>query len=1167
MAGASLHINSFNAGELSGSLGSRFAVEKVASGCEVLENFLPQVHGPVSKRPGMEFMGYAGSQSVGPRLLEFNFSATTRFCIEFAPMVLRFWSNGAVVPMVAAVTHPYSAAESFEVQAKQVNDIVYLLHPNHPPQKLTRKADNEWILEPVFFRYPPLLDEYVEKESVATPNVTPVYTAEFEEAPEFSMQTVTAPHAECLIQRTGNATDPWLTLTWEWPSAPGPGIRLDKLLMQVQHPATGAWVTVGTAANSVTLSATAAAPVSMQYLFKPAVTTSSLVVLRKPVSAMAWGPVNAGIANFLPAGTTTATMPALKVRLVYDVAAFPLPLHRCTLTPSTAGSGAAITVALEPRIPEAHRVFTATYTLPVPVPASQVLAWQVLGTAGAWVSVWNGNETLTAAAPRAMRIRSTSATTVSLEYLHATPAVGWVSIGTALVAPAEAWQMRLFTHSTLAGQVALADGATAIHTRKIERCPSGPADAGKGGVTMPVGKFQVRSIVSEGVTIPGGAQVVLEKLAAGVWTALATWALDDGQVYEYDGTGATELTAPTLMRLRYTATSGLRMAAQGVFETVVYPPSSATKLTVNGTTGNGRTMTATAPIFQPGHVGSFWQVAHRRDVSYTEIIGAIGAFPSVKLQSKPIRIVGKWDLFTYGTWSGKLFLERKTPSNAWEIVRMWTSSSDRNVIAHGESEADADFRLRVADISGAAATGAAVPRFVLEAADSRTYGLVKVTGFTSATSVIVDVVRVLGDKTATTMWAEGAFSQVRGYPTAVTIHEGRLWFSATRYQPSTLWASVSNDYENFRRSSSDDGGFAVSLAAEAANYVRWLSSAGDAMLIGTGGEEWSVRSNIEGQPLTPTNVKAERRGAYSSAALPAKLVHDATLFIQRDGRHLRQVAMGSGAFSAADMTALAPHVTASGIRQIAVTQTPQVVLWAVCNDGRLISMTMEKEQNVFGWAQHPTLGKVRSVAVLMGTASDEVWLSVEREGRASIERMVPRTDEDIQRDWQKLPFADCSTVLVSNADVSTLAVPGHLNGKTLVGIADGAEFTAVASGGSVTLPAPAQRVVAGLPYTARMVVMDRELQLQDGTSQGKTKRISRLGVKVGASMACTVAAGVGQPDEVLPIVGDGEALCSGLYETMVTSSTGLHIKPVVKDSAPFPLTVEALVVRLDVYGG
>jgi hypothetical protein len=344
-----------------------------------------------------------------------------------------------------------------------------------------------------------------------------------------------------------------------------------------------------------------------------------------------------------------------------------------------------------------------------------------------------------------------------------------------------------------------------------------------------------------------------------------------------------------------------------------------------------------------------------------------------------------------------------------------------------------------------------------------------------------------------------------------------------------------------------------------------MSPSGNSLFIGTGGEEWSISSNAEGQPLTPTNVRAQRRGAYSSSHLPARMVQDSTLFLQRDARRLRQVIVNnaSGEFSAADMTALAGHVSTSGIRQMAVAQSPQVVVWAVTNDGRLISMTFEKEQNVFAWALHETAGNVRSVAVLMGTSSDEVWLSVERGGRACLERMTPSTAEAVSANWRTLPYVDSAKLYIGSPRTTQTILP-HLDGESLAGLADGVAFTADAAGSTVDLPFPASQVLIGLPYTAKLVPMHRDLPLQDGTARGRQLRISRMGVALSNSGSCRVADAETGTQEALPL--SGTPLHTGYHETAVTSQSRQTLKPMVIDDSPYPLTVQSLTLKLDVYG-
>ena len=54
---------------------------------------------------------------------------------------------------------PYLEADLSTIQYCQINDLMYMTHPNYPPQKLTRVADDNWTFAEVAFKWPPLLEE------------------------------------------------------------------------------------------------------------------------------------------------------------------------------------------------------------------------------------------------------------------------------------------------------------------------------------------------------------------------------------------------------------------------------------------------------------------------------------------------------------------------------------------------------------------------------------------------------------------------------------------------------------------------------------------------------------------------------------------------------------------------------------------------------------------------------------------------------------------------------------------------------------------------------------------------------------------------------------------------------------------------------------------------
>ena len=146
-------IPSFNAGELSPRLESRPDLEKYASACRTLENFVIMPYGGVNRRPGFQYIGAARYADKKCRLIGFNFSTTTNFILELGDLYVRFWSNGVQVESAPGVplnvASPYLEAQLQDVQYVQINDVMYLAHPSHPVQKLSRISDTNWTLAPV----------------------------------------------------------------------------------------------------------------------------------------------------------------------------------------------------------------------------------------------------------------------------------------------------------------------------------------------------------------------------------------------------------------------------------------------------------------------------------------------------------------------------------------------------------------------------------------------------------------------------------------------------------------------------------------------------------------------------------------------------------------------------------------------------------------------------------------------------------------------------------------------------------------------------------------------------------------------------------------------------------------------------------------------------------
>jgi len=61
--------------------------------------------------------------------------------------------------LFSEISTPYSESEVFDVHYTQLNDVIYLAHPSHPPQKLTRLSASSWTIDDFEFLGGPFMPD------------------------------------------------------------------------------------------------------------------------------------------------------------------------------------------------------------------------------------------------------------------------------------------------------------------------------------------------------------------------------------------------------------------------------------------------------------------------------------------------------------------------------------------------------------------------------------------------------------------------------------------------------------------------------------------------------------------------------------------------------------------------------------------------------------------------------------------------------------------------------------------------------------------------------------------------------------------------------------------------------------------------------------------------
>ena len=317
-------------------------------------------------------------------------------------------------------------------------------------------------------------------------------------------------------------------------------------------------------------------------------------------------------------------------------------------------------------------------------------------------------------------------------------------------------------------------------------------------------------------------------------------------------------------------------------------------------------------------------------------------------------------------------------------------------------------------------------------------GYGKITGYTSSTVVTWEILEDTGSASHSTDWSLGAFSDTTGHPSCVTFFEQRLVFAATLSQPQTIFFSKSGDYENMNENRGgtvgDDDAIIYTIASNQVNAIRFMTAT-RTLIIGTAGGEFAVSGGSVDNAITPTNILIKKQSNNGLANVDALAVGNATLFLQRAKRKLRELAYNFDVdgYVAPDLTILAEHISEGGFKQLSYQQEPNQIIWCVRNDGQLVGLTYQREQQVVAWHRHIFGGNAvcESVATIPTDDSEyQTWVINKRTINGSTKRYVEylhNYDFD-ETDDTSFNFLD-SQLEYDGSAVTTIGGLSHLEGE------------------------------------------------------------------------------------------------------------------------------------------
>lgn len=399
--------------------------------------------------------------------------------------------------------------------------------------------------------------------------------------------------------------------------------------------------------------------------------------------------------------------------------------------------------------------------------------------------------------------------------------------------------------------------------------------------------------------------------------------------------------------------------------------------------------------------------------------------------------------------------------------------------------------------------------------ESTTWGYAKILTRVSSVAVTANVINTLTNTNAKVNWRLGAWSDTTGWPSCGTFYDDRLFLAGASTLPQRMDGSKTGLYEDFSPSSTagtvaDDNAVSFTLNSDDVNAIQWMASSEKGLLVGTRRAEWQVKPSALNEAITPTNISGKPSTRHGSASAAPIAAAKAVLFIQRAERKMRELAyvFEADGFRAPDMTLLSEHITRPGLKELSYQEQPQSIVWGRRSDGVLLGFTYERDQDVVAWHRHELGGQsnsagtaiplVESLATIPSpdATRDETYVLVKRYINGQVRRYV----EYMSKIWETgdeqtdAVFLDCSFTVVNGAASDEVTGLWHLEGETVMPYADGARLPDVTvANGKATLTVDATTVTLGYSYNSDGQTLPIEAGAQNGTAQGKTKRISSVG--------------------------------------------------------------------------
>lgn len=370
-----------------------------------------------------------------------------------------------------------------------------------------------------------------------------------------------------------------------------------------------------------------------------------------------------------------------------------------------------------------------------------------------------------------------------------------------------------------------------------------------------------------------------------------------------------------------------------------------------------------------------------------------------------------------------------------------------------------------------------------------------------------------------------------GNPAVPAFFQQRLVLSAQAQAPQSFNMSQPGSPYNFdirNPIQPDDAILNASINSGQLNTIKAHVPMPNGLITLSDKAAWLLNGGASGEDITPINATANAQSYNGASDVPPIVANFDILYIQAKGSVVRDLSYNfyANIFTGTDISVLSSHLFYGfQILEWAWAEEPFKIVWAIRDDGVMLSLTFMKEQELIGWTHSITQGSFRSVAECVEAVDNfgnlnAVYNVVDRDipGVGTV-KYIERHAERFFPNGVADAWCVDSGLQYRGAPASTFTGGEHLAGLEVTGLADGQVIPpfVMPADGIFQLPVSigsASVVTVGLLYVCDLQTL--AIDLGEPTVQSKRKKINAVTVRA----ENTLGLQIGSDEDNLVIMDD-----------------------------------------------